>query len=655
MGQMLLPVVQQCEHVQDITLDSEDLASGVVKQVTERFSEADRSRQPSVMSLVRVIIAAMFSDVDGNIGLYGAFAYDLAYQFEPVTLARERDPKQRDIALFLPDELVLTDRGSKVAYLHSYEFSAGELTTASVPRQTVSVAPFVPAEGLVGSSCDHAPGEYAAKVALAKEKFVKGDLFEAVLSQTFTEAVTAPPSVLFEMLQKRNPAPFGFIISLGDQEWLVGASPEMYVRVQGGRVETCPISGTIPRGRDPLEDAQQVRTLLNSAKDESELTMCTDVDRNDKSRICLPGSVKVLGRRQIEMYSKLIHTVDHVEGQLKPNMDALDAFLAHTWAVTVTGAPKVWAIQFVEDTENSNRKWYAGAVGHIGFDGNMNTGLTLRTIHIDHGVASVRAGATLLYHSDPEAEEAECRLKASAFLGAIRDASKQTEEAAEEPAEAVGTKKLPQVLLVDHDDSFVHTLGNYFLQIGCELTTLRAKSLAKTDESLDKYDFAVLSPGPGCPEDFGLNGTIERLIAARVPIFGVCLGLQGMVEFFGGKLSTLEIPMHGQQGHAILIPEAVQSSKWKMFDQMQQETQLLVARYHSLYAKTEDLPDCLQAQAYVDTNVVMAIEHRTLPIAAVQFHPESILTLEENGLQLVRNVVTNLTRAGYPQSSEWYK
>ena len=127
--QMLLPVVQQCEHVQDITLDSEDLASGVVKQVTERFSEEDRSRQPSVMSLVRVIIAAMFSDVDGNIGLYGAFAYDLAYQFEPVTLARDRDPQQRDIALFLPDEIVLTDRGSKVAYLHRQAAAAEHAVT----------------------------------------------------------------------------------------------------------------------------------------------------------------------------------------------------------------------------------------------------------------------------------------------------------------------------------------------------------------------------------------------------------------------------------------------------------------------------------------------------------------------------------------------
>ena len=113
-------------------------------------------------------------------------------------------------------------------------------------------------------------------------------------------------------------------------------------RIEGKmRVETCPISGTIERGADALEDAVQVRTLLGSKKDESELTMCTDVDRNDKSRICAPGSVKVIGRRQIEMYSKLIHTVDHVEGYLREGFDALDAFLCHTWAVTVTGAPKV--------------------------------------------------------------------------------------------------------------------------------------------------------------------------------------------------------------------------------------------------------------------------------------------------------------------------
>ena len=165
------------------------------------------------------------------------------------------------------------------------------------------------------------------------------------------------------------------------------------MRVTGDRVETCPIAGTIARGGDPLGDAENIRALLTSAKEESELTMCTDVDRNDKSRVCEPGSVTVIGRRQIEMYSRLIHTVDHVEGRLRPGFDALDAFLTHMWAVTVTGAPKTWAMQFIEDHEDRPRRWYGGAVGMIGFDGGMNTGLTLRTAHIRDGVAAVRAGA----------------------------------------------------------------------------------------------------------------------------------------------------------------------------------------------------------------------------------------------------------------------
>ncbi len=143
-------------------------------------------------------------------------------------------------------------------------------------------------------------------------------------------------------MREINPSPYGFFVNLGDEEYLVGASPEMYVRVQGKRVETCPISGTIKRGADAIEDAHNIQTLLDSEKEESELTMCTDVDRNDKSRICEAGSVKVIGRRQIEMYSRLIHTVDHVEGILRDGFDAVDAFLTHMWVVTVTGAPKIW-------------------------------------------------------------------------------------------------------------------------------------------------------------------------------------------------------------------------------------------------------------------------------------------------------------------------
>jgi anthranilate synthase len=165
--------------------------------------------------------------------------------------------------------------------------------------------------------------------------------------------------IYYYRLTIRNPSPYGFFMNLGENEFLVGASPEMFVRVentrQGLRVETCPISGTIERGTDALEDAIQIKKLLANTKEESELTMCTDVDRNDKSRICIPGSVKVLGRRQIEIYSRLIHTVDHVEGYLRQGFDALDAFLCHTWAVTVTGAPKTWAMRFIEQSEPSPR------------------------------------------------------------------------------------------------------------------------------------------------------------------------------------------------------------------------------------------------------------------------------------------------------------
>ena len=196
----------------------------------------------------------------------------------------------------------------------------------------------------------------------------------------------------------------------------------MFVRVNGRRVETCPISGTIKRGDDAISDSEQILKLLNSKKDESELTMCSDVDRNDKSRVCEPGSVRVIGRRQIEMYSRLIHTVDHIEGRLREGMDAFDAFLSHAWAVTVTGAPKLWAMRFIEKNEKSPRAWYGGAIGMVHFNGDLNTGLTLRTIRIKDGIAEVRAGATLLFDSVPEEEEAETELKASAMISAIRDA-----------------------------------------------------------------------------------------------------------------------------------------------------------------------------------------------------------------------------------------
>ena len=431
-------------------------------------------------------------------------------------------------------------------------------------------------------------------------------------------------------MRERNPSPYGFLINLGQAEYLVGASPEMYVRVEGDRVETCPISGTIARGQDLISDADQILQLLNSRKDESELTMCTDVDRNDKSRICKPGSVQVIGRRQIEMYSRLIHTVDHVEGHLREEFDALDAFLAHTWAVTVTGAPKSWAMQFIEDHEKSPRAWYGGAIGQLGFNGDINTGLTLRTIRIKDGIAQIRVGATLLYDSDPDEEERETRIKASAFLDAIR----RPREAASMPPAAIARPGMgKRILLIDHQDSFVHTLANYLRQTGAEVFTLRAGFPPEELDSL-KPDLVVLSPGPGQPSDFDLSSTISALLEHKLSIFGVCLGLQGIVEYFGGELSVLPYPIHGKASRVRVLGGEI-------FENL--PTELTAGRYHSLFALKETLPEELRVTAESDDGVVMAVEHKDLPVAAVQFHPESILTLDdEHGLRLIYNVVAAL-------------
>lgn len=401
----------------------------------------------------------------------------------------------------------------------------------------------------------------------------------------------------------------------------------MFVRVDGRQIETCPISGTIHRGVDAIDDALQIRKLLNSSKDEAELSMCTDVDRNDKSRVCEPGSVQLVGRRQIEMYSRLIHTVDHVKGTLAAGFDALDGFLAHTWAVTVTGAPKLAAMEFIETNEKSPRRWYGGAIGCVGFNGNLNTGLTLRTMRIKEGIAEIRAGATLLIDSDAKAEEAETRLKAAALIDAVRHSSHPVKHLERNLKDESGLGL--QVLMVDHQDSFVHNLGAYFRQHGVSLTTLRPQ-LARQWLRQHKPDLVVLSPGPGRPEDFVVSDTLMLCLAQAIPVFGVCLGLQGIVEYFGGSLRMLNHPVHGRASTVVHQGTPVFTGIAREFT---------AGRYHSLAAA--NVPSCLRVTAHTHDGAVMAVEHKTLPVIAVQFHPESILSLADSaGNRLIANVIT---------------
>ena len=455
----------------------------------------------------------------------------------------------------------------------------------------------------------------------------QGDFYEVVLRQTFSAPFGGSPSRLFERVQQASPSPYEFLLQLGDEQ-LVGASPEMFVRVEGARVETCPISGTARRTGDPLKDAVSIRDLLNSTKEESELTMCTDVDRNDKSRVCVPGSVRVIARRLIESYAGLFHTVDHVEGILQPGFDALDAFLAHMWAVTVIGAPKKAAAQAVENLEKSARGWYGGAVGMLSLSGDMNTGILIRTVHLRNGLAEYPAGATLLYDSIPALEEQETRLKATGFFRALQG-SKPTEAA--EPSPSGPKPQHPiRMLLIDNDDCFIHTLANYARQTGAEVVTYRAGfPLALIEEIAP--DMILISPGPGRPGDFRVPDTVRHAAERHIPVFGVCLGLQGIVEAFGGKLGVLDYPMHGK-------PSIVRHDQKGVFEGLPKEFQ--VGRYHSLYAIRESLPACLEITAESDDGIIMGVRHRELPIEAVQFHPESLLSLEDDcGVRLMRNVV----------------
>jgi anthranilate synthase len=596
----------------------------------EFFTEEERSRQPTVFTALRAI-ADVFRGDDPHLGLYGAFGYDLSLQFEPLRPHHVRPADQRDLVLHLPDELVIVDRKRETSHRMSYEFIIDGASTEGLSRRT-EPTPVRPARELPPQPV---PGVYAQVVRDAKDKFIRGDLFEVTPGHVMYGRCDSP-ATFFERLRETNPAPYEFMFNLGEGEFLVGASPEMFVRVSGDRVETCPIAGTIRRGADALEDAEQIRTILLSRKDESELTMCTDVDRNDKSRICVPGTIKVLGRRQIELYSRLIHTVDHIEGRLRPGFDAFDAFLTHMWAVTVTGAPKTWAMQFIEDHEDAPRRWYGGAVGFVGFDGSMNTGLTLRTAQIKDGIAAVRAGATLLYDSDPDAEERETYLKAGALLSALEFADNARHGEPAGPAELAGAAERAgdgrTVLVVDHEDSFVNTLADYFRQHGAAVTTVRHGFPERMLDEL-RPDLVVLSPGPGRPADFDCAALLGALEARRLPVFGVCLGLQAMVEHAGGELALLPEPAHGKPGN-------VKITGGRLFAGLPDE--ITAARYHSLHA-TPDQVHGYQVTALLG-DVVMAIEDPAKRWWAVQFHPESILTAAgRHGHEVIANVL-RLTR-----------
>jgi anthranilate synthase len=625
---ILSPILEHHPHWESLDLSGPGLR-GVLKPLPALFPEEDRSKQPSVFSILRTLINEFRAGEDPRLALVGAFGFDLLFRFDPIVPKQTRRRK-KDIHLFLCDDIYFMDRKKEIIHRYEYDFERAGFSTRGLARGGELLAEEPKPEPAEISS-DHTPEEYMANVERVREGMRQGNYYEVVLRQTFRGPFLENPSVLFRRIQVASPSPYEFFLQLGDEQ-LIGASPEMFVRVEGRRVESCPIAGTAKRTGDPLRDADSIRELLASTKEESELTMCTDVDRNDKSRVSAPGSVRVIGRRLIEAYAGVFHTVDHVEGTLAEGFDSLDAFLTHMWSVTVIGAPKKAAAQAIEDLEKDARGWYGGAVGMLSLNGDINTGILIRTVHLRSGIAEYPVGATLLYDSIPANEERETQLKATAFFRAVRGDVPELKRARADARQGQGVK----LLLVDNDDCFIHTLANYVRQTGAEVVTYRAGFPLSLLEEQDP-NLILISPGPGRPRDFAVPDVVLRAAKLGIPVFGVCLGLQGAVEAFGGELGVLGYPMHGK-------PSLVHHTGAGVFQGLPREFK--VGRYHSLYALPEKFPACLEVTAESDDGVIMGVRHRELPVEAVQFHPESILTLEGNcGLQLMQNVVSILGRA----------
>ena len=274
---------------------------------------------------------------------------------------------------------------------------------------------------ILGATSNTAPQEYAGMIAKAKDYITAGDIFQVVLSQRFEANFTLPPFALYRSLRRVNPSPFLYYLDF-NQFAVIGSSPEILVRVRDGKVSIRPIAGTRRRGETPSEDRALAAELLADPKERAEHLMLLDLGRNDVGRVAEIGSIKVTDKFVIEHYSHVMHIVSNVEGTLSKNHDVIDALVAGFPAGTVSGAPKVRAMEIIDELEIHKRGVYGGCVGYFSADGEMDTCIVLRTAIVKDGKMYVQAGAGIVADSVPESEHQECVNKAKALFRAADEA-----------------------------------------------------------------------------------------------------------------------------------------------------------------------------------------------------------------------------------------
>ena len=395
------------------------------------------------LAALRGLVAEARADVPADLPpalacLVGYMGYEAVRLVEPSVPANAASPLSPlglpDMVFVRPTLLLVFDRLQDELFIVAPVFAASDADaayTAAVDRiETAQARLARPLPARAAATADLPDGmptplvaaaHYAAMVEKAKAYIMAGDIFQVVLAQRFSVDFPLPPFDLYRALRRINPSPFLYFLDLPGFA-LVGSSPEILVRVRDGDVTIRPIAGTRPRGRDAVEDAENRASLLADAKEQAEHLMLLDLGRHDAGRVSQAGTVTVTDRAGVEFYSHVMHIVSNVRGRLAAGLDAIDALLAGFPAGTVSGAPKVRAMQVIAELEPEARGAYAGGVGYFSPDGAMDSCIVLRTAVVKDGVMHVQAGAGIVADSVAEYEQRECEAKAGALMAAAREA-----------------------------------------------------------------------------------------------------------------------------------------------------------------------------------------------------------------------------------------
>jgi anthranilate synthase component 1 len=360
-------------------------------------------------------------------GAVGYLGYETARHFERLPLAEGPAPAMPESAFLRAEDLAVFDhvtRRLKLLTIHRPDREDYEVAVARIDemeRRLASDPPPAQPAGVDGAQwkANMSPGQFHAMVDAAREHILAGDAFQIVVSQRFQKPLAAAPFDVYRCLRAINPSPYMFFLALGGDRHVVGTSPEKLVQVEGRHVETRPLAGTRRRGANAAEDASLERELLSDLKERAEHVMLVDLGRNDVGRVARPGTVKVDRLMEVERYSHVMHISSTVSGELRDGCTSLDALRAAFPAGTVSGAPKIRAMEVIAALEPDQRGVYAGSLGYVSFGGNLDMAITLRTIVIANGIAYVQAGAGVVADSTPEREFEETLEKAGAMFKAI--------------------------------------------------------------------------------------------------------------------------------------------------------------------------------------------------------------------------------------------